>query len=85
MQSMSSNWTKRESSMEFPYTKEVGVITLQFRKVTEDNLLTWKQNYLNDKRQNYVLKSSIKIFGSSRARLDRSFSFISRHICPALF
>lgn len=51
MHSMSSNWTKREASMEFPYTKELGVTTLQttatvIRSKTDDEALTFKKNYL---------------------------------------
>ena len=46
LHSMSSSWTKREASMEFPYTKELGVTTLQtivFRRETQNDGLTLKE------------------------------------------
>lgn len=46
MHSMFSSWMKREASMEFPYTKELGVTTLQtvvFRREISDDALTLKK------------------------------------------
>lgn len=65
MHSMSSNWTKREASMEFPYTKELGVTTLQttataFRRMTADLVETLKCLYFNAHRNN-IKNSFIQI------------------------